>query len=76
MSPIRIALLKARKAAGLTQVQLSERAGVSQSAISDMEAGTTVRLNLEALDRICAVLNVEPGELLEREPKRTGKKRK
>lgn len=72
MSPINIALKKARLAAGLTQVELSEKADVSQAAISEMEAGKTVRLNLDVLERLCRALRVRPGDLLELEPRRRG----
>jgi DNA-binding Xre family transcriptional regulator len=75
MSPISIALLKAREAAGLTQVQLAKKAKVRQATISEMEGGKTVRLNLDVLDRLCSVLDVEPGDLLERQ-KRTKRGKK
>jgi transcriptional regulator with XRE-family HTH domain len=75
MSPISIALLKAREAAGLTQVQLAKKAKVRQATISEMESGKTVRLNLDVLDRLCGVLGVEPGELLQRtKPTKRGRK--
>jgi DNA-binding Xre family transcriptional regulator len=75
MSPISIALLKAREAKGLTQVQLAKKAKVRQATISEMEAGKTVRLNLDVLDRLCRVLGVEPGDLLEREKPTKRRKR-
>ncbi len=75
MSPISIALRKAREAKGLTQVQLAQKAKVRQATISEMENGETVRVNLDVLDRLCSVLGVEPGDLLERDkPRRKGKR--
>jgi len=44
---------------------LADRAGVRQATISQVELGTT-RIDLNVLDRLCAVLEVDPGELLDR----------
>jgi SOS-response transcriptional repressor LexA len=51
-------LKAARKAAGLTQVQLAERAGVNQSDISKIERGAT--LTPAGLVEIAAALGVDP----------------
>jgi putative transcriptional regulator len=66
VTPIRITLQEARERAGLTQSELADRVGVRQATISDMETGKTTRIDLPILDRLCAVLKVEPGGLLER----------
>ena len=68
MSPIDVTLRQARTAAGLTQPQLAEKAGVRQATISQLETGKTRRIDLDILDRLCEVLGVEPGELLARDP--------
>jgi putative transcriptional regulator len=74
VTPIRITLRDARKEAGLTQVELAEKAGVRQATISDIEKGKTTRLDLPVLERLCAALGVTPGELLIYEPaKKRGK---
>ncbi len=74
MTPIRITLREAREASGLTQVELAKRAKVRQATISDLERGEGRRIGFDVLDRLCAVLGVEPGDLIVREkPKRKGR---
>jgi putative transcriptional regulator len=74
LSPIRVKLRELREERGLTQEELSDRAGVRQAAISAIETGARQRIDLDILDRLCSALDVEPGELLEREkPKRRGR---
>ena len=75
MTPIYVRLRKFREAAGLSQLALGELAGVRQATISELETGKTRRIDMDVLDRLCAALNVTPGELLEREtpPKRRGR---
>jgi DNA-binding Xre family transcriptional regulator len=72
MSPISVTLKQAREAAGLTQMALANLADVRQATISELETGKTRRVDLDVLDRLCAVLKVAPGELLVRKP---GKRR-
>ena len=74
MLPISVVLKKARQDAGLTQLQLAEHAGVRQATISELETGKTRRVDLTVLERLCLALDVEPGDLLVREPKRRGGK--
>jgi transcriptional regulator with XRE-family HTH domain len=69
VTPIRVTLREAREAAGLTQTELADRAGVRQATISQIELGTS-RIDLNVLNRLCDALGLEPGELLEREPKK------
>jgi len=56
-------LLAARKAAKLTQVQLSERSGVSQSHISQLEKGN-LEPRLSTILALAGALGVETGALL------------
>lgn len=70
MTPIVVRLRELREACGLSQLELSERAGVRQATISELESGKKQRLDFGILDRLCAALGVDPGELLEREKKR------
>lgn len=77
LTPIRITLREAREAAGLTQVELADAVSVRQATISDLETGKSTRLDLPILERLCRVLHVEPGDLLELDPpkRKTTRKR-
>ena len=55
---IMIALSKARKEKGLTQKELSEIAGVRQSAISRLENGNTPN-QIDTLIRLFAAMNMK-----------------
>lgn len=69
MTPLRLTLRDARKAADLTQAELAARVGVRQATISDLESGKSTRIEFALLDALCTALGVEPGELLLREPR-------
>jgi transcriptional regulator with XRE-family HTH domain len=73
VSPIRIVLRELREKAGLTQVQLAEKAQVRQATVSAIELGTR-RIDLDVLERLCAALDVSPAAMFALEPK--GKKRR
>lgn len=49
-------LIALRKERGLTQVQLAERSGLTQSTISKIESGKVSNLELRTLVRIAAAL--------------------
>jgi putative transcriptional regulator len=66
VSPIDVRLRDLRKARGLTQVQVAEATGIDQSQISRIESGETTAMDFSVLERLCAVLRCEPGDLLER----------
>lgn len=51
-------LLWARKRAGLTQMQLAKKSGVSQGAISDFETGRTEAGYSDTLFKLAAALEV------------------
>jgi transcriptional regulator with XRE-family HTH domain len=70
LTPYVIALRKAREAAGLTQAELAEVIGVRQATISDLETGKSRRIGLDLLGMLCEVLDVEPSDLIVREPAR------
>jgi transcriptional regulator with XRE-family HTH domain len=70
MTPIVVRIREIREAKGWTQELLAERAGTRQATISDLETGRTGRVDLDLLERIATALEVEPGALLVREPKR------
>ncbi len=63
-------LRELRKARGLTQLELARRTGIAQPKISRLEHMQRETVSLEALDRLCAVLKCQPGDLLRYEPKR------
>ena len=49
----------ARKAAGLTQRQLSERLGVSNTSISNWEKGLS-RPDADMIQKLCHILSLQP----------------
>jgi transcriptional regulator with XRE-family HTH domain len=70
-----VTLREARQEAGLTQVELAKKSGVSQSTISEIETrGPGGRIDLDVLERLCYALGVEPGDILVR--KAAGRRRK
>ncbi len=54
-----------RRKAGLTQVQLAAKAGVSRSYIADMEAGHRRAPSVETLKRLAKALGATVAELIE-----------
>jgi transcriptional regulator with XRE-family HTH domain len=66
-TPLRIAfgekLRQARVRANLTQTDVADRSGVHQAYVSKLERGR-VNLTFSLLERVCAVVGVEPGTLL------------
>jgi DNA-binding Xre family transcriptional regulator len=73
MTPIRVRLYELREKRGWTQQALSDAANVKQSTISELETGKRKRIDFAVLERLAMALDVEPGELLEREKKRRGR---
>jgi transcriptional regulator with XRE-family HTH domain len=57
-------LRDARKAAGLTQIELADRVGVHQTRLSQIEGGAAV--DLEMRWRLAVALGVDPASLDER----------
>ena len=49
----------------MTQKELAEKTGIRPPTVSAICTGTVKHLPLEALNRICAVLNCQPGDLME-----------
>ena len=49
----------------MTQKELAERTGVRPSTVSAICTGTVKHLPVDALDKICKVLDCQPGDLLE-----------
>jgi transcriptional regulator with XRE-family HTH domain len=57
-------LVRCRKLAGVSQDELSVRASVHRTEISQLERGLRIA-RIDTLAKICASLEVEPGELME-----------
>ena len=53
-----------RKALNLTQLQLAERVGLTESSISRYESGKIATMPTSTVNRICNVLGIKPSELL------------
>lgn len=49
----------------MTQKELAERTGIRPPTISAICTGTIKHLPVEALDKICTVLECQPGDLIE-----------
>lgn len=49
----------------MTQKELAEKTGIRLPTVSAICTGTVKHLPIEALNRICAVLNCQPGDLME-----------
>lgn len=64
----------ARREDEMSQSELSRRSRVSLTTINAMMLNKTKQVSLATLDALCDALGVEPGELLEREGKRRGKR--
>lgn len=59
------------EAADVSQSEAARRSGVSFATINRMCTNATRQVSLDVIDSLCAALDCEPGELLEREkPKR------
>lgn len=53
-----------RKSLNLTQLELSEKVGLTESSISRYESGKIATMPTSTVNKICKVLNIEPAELL------------
>lgn len=62
MSAVGSLLLRHREAAGLTQEELAERAGLSARSVSDIERGLRTRLYPDTAARLAAALSLEDPE--------------
>ena len=56
-------LLAQRKALGLTQAEVAERAGLSDRTYADIERGS-VNMRVETALRICRALGITPNDVL------------
>ena len=53
-----------RKALSLTQLELADKVGLTESSISRYESGKIATMPTSTVNKICSVLNLEPAELL------------
>ena len=49
----------------MTQKELAEKTGIRPPTVSAICTGTVKHLPIDALDKICAVLNCQPSDLIE-----------
>lgn len=49
----------------MTQKQLAEKTGIRPPTISAIATGTAKQLPVSVIERICHVLNCQPGDILE-----------
>lgn len=49
----------------MTQMQLATEADIRQATISALCTGAAKHVPLDVLDKLCAVLNCQPGDLFE-----------
>ena len=54
----------------MTQNELAQRAGLHFATVSRLCTNVTAQVSLETLDRISTVLGCEPGDLIERAPRK------
>jgi transcriptional regulator with XRE-family HTH domain len=66
--PTRFRIREALQEANLTQTEAAERAGLALATVSRMCRFPARSQTLEILDRLSAVLHVEPGALITRAP--------
>lgn len=57
---------QARHGEKMTYAELAKRAGISEPTIYRLTSGQPTKLDLSKLNRICKVLECDPGDLLER----------
>ena len=53
-----------RKQASLTQLQLAQAVGVTESTISNWESGRNALVWFERIAKLCATLNCAPSDLI------------
>ena len=58
-------ITKLRKQKNMTQKELAERTGIRPPTISAICTGSIKHLPVEALDKICSVLECQPADLME-----------
>lgn len=62
---IRLRLAEILQEKGLTQSEVARKADLSFQAVNYLYSGRAKQIGLDTMDRLCGVLGVGPGELLE-----------
>jgi len=62
---IKIKLKALLKEKGVTQKELVSITGIRQPTLSAMNMGKTLRIKIEDMNKICAALNCQPGDIFE-----------
>lgn len=78
VSAIYLRVKELRRALGLTQAELANRAGIRRATLSRIENARVTAVDLRVLERLADVLAVDPGFLLSRAPptaEKRGKKK-
>lgn len=81
MSPARFRLRELLEESGIGQTELAKRADVSFATVHRLYMNETGQVSLETLDKLAIALGevlgrtTQPGDLIEREPKKRGKAR-
>lgn len=65
--PVSMRIGELARQQGLTIKALAERAGVAYNTAHALYTGRALRIDLDTLDRVCAALNVEPGDMFVRQ---------
>jgi putative transcriptional regulator len=65
--PVRVRIGELARQQGLTIKALAERAGVAYNTAHTLYTGRATRIDLDTLDRMCAALQAEPGDLFMRQ---------
>jgi putative transcriptional regulator len=52
--------------------ELAERIGITEANVSLLKSGKVKGVRFDTLERLCAVLRCQPGDLLEYQPERRG----
>jgi len=74
MSPLVLRVRELRKALGLTQAEVAERAGVRRATVNRIENAKVTAIDLYVLEKLADVLGVEPGFIIVRSSGGTGSK--
>lgn len=64
MTPIHLRVEELREAAGLSQTELAERAGIRRATLIDIEKGRTTGVDFDVLERLAVALGVDAGYLV------------
>lgn len=66
MSPVRLRLAEILSERNMTQVELAQKTGLSENAISKL-TGSPRQIRMDTIEQICRTLGIAPGDLFVRE---------